>query len=414
MTAFSMLGYDAQLALEFVMLQVSMAVLALIFYRFVSVGKFRECIPDVLLFWALLILLSFLKGADRSNTETPYFVKLNVFFILSVAATVVLYCVIGLRLQRARNKNTLTPSAVKETLDDLHTGICFTDLDGRIILINHAMNDLVESLIGTYPQTLDEIHNALDIKAEKNGELYILPNGTVWRLSETALTNPGLENCRQTAAFDVTELYSANENLKEENEELRRTNEKLAAMYERIADRIREEETLNLRIRVHDDIGASLIALSELLNSDSDADADTELLVLQNAVSYIGGSSSFEAGSFEELRQKAAQVNAKLQLDGEVPEGETARRLFEIATRECVTNCIRHALGDEVYINVEKLDGAYSVSYTNNGRPPAGEITEGGGLSALRKSVEAVGGTMKLYSKPEFKLELTLPEKETL
>ncbi len=49
---------------------------------------------------------------------------------------------------------------------------------------------------------------------------------------------------------------------------------------------------------------------------------------------------------------------------------------------------------------------------SNNGAPPKGEITEGGGLSMLRLRVEEAGGSMEIRSSPDFKLMLSLPEKE--
>ena len=48
------------------------------------------------------------------------------------------------------------------------------------------------------------------------------------------------------------------------------------------------------------------------------------------------------------------------------------------------------------------------VAFTNNGRPPAGPITETGGLVTLRKSVEEVGGTMTVQSAPVFLLTILL------
>ena len=44
---------------------------------------------------------------------------------------------------------------------------------------------------------------------------------------------------------------------------------------------------------------------------------------------------------------------------------------------------------------------------------PDAEITEGGGLSALRRKIEGAGGIMGVDTEPVFKLWLTLPrEKE--
>ena len=52
------------------------------------------------------------------------------------------------------------------------------------------------------------------------------------------------------------------------------------------------------------------------------------------------------------------------------------------------------------------------MKITNNGAPPAGPITEGVGLSTLRRSVQAARGQMHIIAQPQFCLQLTLPKKE--
>ena len=46
---------------------------------------------------------------------------------------------------------------------------------------------------------------------------------------------------------------------------------------------------------------------------------------------------------------------------------------------------------------------------TNDGRPPEGDIREGGGLSALRGLVEDAGGRMHVQSTPGFALRVEIP-----
>ena len=49
--------------------------------------------------------------------------------------------------------------------------------------------------------------------------------------------------------------------------------------------------------------------------------------------------------------------------------------------------------------------------FTNNGKKPEFIVTEGGGLGSLRIRLEEVGGSMNIFTKPEFVLAVTLPEK---
>ena len=63
-------------------------------------------------------------------------------------------------------------------------------------------------------------------------------------------------------------------------------------------------------------------------------------------------------------------------------------------------------------VELTRTDAGLSAAITNNGNMPEGEITEGGGLSALRRKTESAGGIMRVQSVPAFKLELILPGKE--
>ena len=58
------------------------------------------------------------------------------------------------------------------------------------------------------------------------------------------------------AAVDVTNLYENARELQRENENLMEVNRKLRSMYERISDSVREQETLAMKRKIHDDLGA--------------------------------------------------------------------------------------------------------------------------------------------------------------
>ena len=77
-----------------------------------------------------------------------------------------------------------------------------------------------------------------------------------------------------------------------------------------------------------------------------------------------------------------------------------------------MTNCIKHADGNEVYIRIAERNHCHDITITNNGRVPTGPIREGSGLSALRHSIESYGGEMHISHEPRFALLITIPAKE--
>ena len=166
------------------------------------------------------------------------------------------------------------------------------------------------------------------------------------------------------------------------------------------------------QMRIHNNIGASLIAISEMMNGGGDGDVEHQLAVLKDAISYFSNDFPAARGTFEEARQKAAEMNVTLELDGYIPQNPDIERLIAAAARECVTNCVNHAGGDRVRVEVVERADIYRVIITNNGKIPEREITEGGGLSSLRRSVESAGGEMSVSHRPAFALILNLPRRE--
>ena len=373
-----------------------------------------------------------------------------IIFIISVIVYISLILLITGR------KGRLTPLSVRQGLDNMSSGICFADDAGKIILINRVMGNLISELTGRYPYNVNELYTSINnSKSSLHDNLYRFPDNRIWSITSIPLSDPALKGYTQISAKDVTDIINANESLRLENDALKETNEKLNEMYVRLSDRIRDEETLKLKARIHDDIGAGLLALSSLMESGSDEDIEHELMLLKDAVSYFGvRPETSDHDMIINLKKEASRLGITLKISGAFPPDETIdtlddppsyeagqsvsssssyvtiRKITEQAIRECMTNCVIHAGGDEVYVSIRNLDtdinteksysDKSSVSYmesdhkcvgitiTNNGVAPETPVTEGSGLSSLRQSVEAVGGTMDIESEPVFKLILTL------
>ena len=125
-----------------------------------------------------------------------------------------------------------------------------------------------------------------------------------------------------------------------------------------------------------------------------------------------GDGSASAAGALAELIAAAGEIGVRIQIQGELPTSEENAQLLIVAMRECATNTARHARGSEMRISLSRTRGADMAVITNNGQPPEAEIVEGGGLSGLRRRVEAAGGTMTVEWKPAFRLTVSLPGKE--
>lgn len=316
--------------------------------------------------------------------------------------------------EKQRAATTLSARSIIEATDDLPMGVCFSDAKGRVTLCNNTMGGLLNQLTGGYPQVLEEITAAIGnppetMKSEAKGCLRF-PGGSVYRFTGTALTVDGEAGWYQLTAQDVTEQVEINRQLVRQNEKLKKTNGKLQKMYDRIADDIREKESLEFKIYIHDTMGRSLLTIQDIMNSTEET--TQKLRSLEEAVAVLSSHPPTGGEGLYDVVRSSEALGVRLQITGALPQGSPAETLCVRAARECVTNCIRHAKGTEVQMDIRHRGERYIVTVTNNGIKPTGPIIEGSGLSSLRKSVEAFGGEMELSWEGAFALILKLPGKE--
>ncbi|MDD6094565.1 MAG: hypothetical protein PUC29_02350 [Clostridia bacterium] len=417
MTCFCEFSHLAQIALIIITWLGVLAQLILPVYRFFHRRSVIHTVLDGALLFGLLELLCFLV---RCNQNLPRLsVHLPVPALFCILAAAFAYSGISLCKELRRSKREINEWSVKEAIDDLPVGLMFSDGDGHIILINRKMAELSHMLIKRLPRTLGDITDALASPPPQSGaqamtdvaDCYRFKEGRIYRFCRSELEVEGLSGYVQLSAHDETELCEGNIRLRENNEELKKVNLRLRKMYERMEDEVREKESLKLKVWLHDTLGSSLLTIQDVKNSSS-TETKQKLKDLNEAVGMLSASRTTAKGTFEEAQMKAQQLGVKVTLDGYIPPDTTAEQLITAAVRECVTNCIRHARGDRVNVKITEQIGILRVQITNNGEVPKDKITEGSGLSSLRRSVEASGGDMKLSHRPAFALTLYLPRKE--
>ena len=170
-----------------------------------------------------------------------------------------------------------------------------------------------------------------------------------------------------------------------------------------------------MKLRVHDDIGHSILAVRRALIRRAGLEelrASAALWEQSIAVLYRSNRITASPEPMKVAVRRAAEMGVRVLTEGKPPESRSFCETVSLAIRECAANCARHAGGTELYVRFQPMCGRTEVFLTNNGAAPKGKITEGGGLSMLRHHVEETGGRMEIQSLPRFSLMLTLPEKE--
>lgn len=304
-------------------------------------------------------------------------------------------------------KGHLGPGAVKESIDQLPTGLCFCSGDGSVLLANRKMDQLCRAATG---------EALLDARAfwEAAGQSGFLPieDGSVWSLDRRML-HTELGDVYQITAADITHQHMLSQELERDRLRLQEINCRLRQYGETVAKVTQEKELLEAKIRVHDGLGQCLLAAKRCILSPVAEEEKAAVLELwrQNIALLQVPPEQNAKDSLSDLLAAAKAVGVEILFTGCLPpEGTAARTLMETAVHECLTNTVRHAKGTELYVEVSHEKQSWMIRCTNNGIPPNKPIQEGGGLSSLRRQITQAGGRMQVEVHPRFMLILTLQE----
>ena len=411
-----------------VLMEISLILELWIFFsRLIRSAGLKKLMRIGILFLMSFVLMCFFLNDHRyqigENNHPSFLLKIPIWIFLAGMSLLIICLCLLVRNEILTCRKNISAWSVKETMDDVPCGVCVSDSWGRIVLSNKKMRELSRMLTGAVLQNYEDLKQVLDGNklvqgvtrlSPESGVLY-LPNGTVWMFQNYMLTEEEVAGYLQTVAFDVTEIYFNREKIRMKNEKLELLNQKLKKMYEQIDESIREQETLKMKMQVHDSFGRSLLTIRRMLEGNKEADyMKNQLEILKQSVYILSGITQDDTEKqYEESIKHAEKLGVSVEIEGELCDEHQVALITDKAIRECVTNCIRHAHGSRVYVQSHKTREGWKVCITNDGERPKEGSREGGGLSALREVVERDGGEMTTKFEPEFLLALKLPFSET-
>ena len=411
-----------------VLMEISLILELWIFFsRLIRSAGLKKLMRIGILFLTSFVLMCFFLNDHRyqigENNHPSFLMKIPIWIFLAGMSLLIICLCLLVRNEILTCRKNISAWSVKETMDDVPCGVCVSDSWGRIVLSNKKMRELSRMLTGAVLQNYEDLKQVLDGNksvqgvtrlSPENGVLY-LPNGTVWMFQNYMLTEEEVAGYLQTVAFDVTEIYFNSEKIRMKNEKLKLLNQKLKKMYEQIDESIREQETLKMKMQVHDSFGRSLLTIRRMLEGNKEPDyMKNQLEILKQSVYILSGITQDDTEKqYEESIKHAEKLGVSVEIEGELCDEHQVALITDKAIRECVTNCIRHAHGRRVYVQSYKTREGWKVCITNDGERPKEGSREGGGLSALREVVERDGGEMTTKFEPEFLLVLKLPFSET-
>ena len=422
MTGFCDLNYAVKsvfLAVTFVAVCSGICLLPRVFGRKRLMPKLLVPLCFVLSGAMLILFAAQVKSAHPAWRLTPMIESVTalpiILPILLLLAVIAVLLTIVLQ-ERKYERNSITRSSVKESLDWLNTGLCFAYKNGMVMLINHRMNDLSYTIFGRDLQNANAFWENLKDGETQAGVMRLsmgadpsfrLPDQTVWTFARETI-----DGITQLTAAETTRLNILTEELKEKNAELSAMNRRLRKYGENVDELTREKECLETKVRIHRELGHALLMTRGYLQSEN-GNPKEPLNALKRTIAMLRLQSESPKNDepLDMLMKAAHSVGIEICITGQMPDQEDANRLFFEAATEALTNAVRHADAKTLHIAFAEDHKAYSVCFTNDGNQPQNEIVEGGGLGSLRQKTEQIGGAMEVLHQPKFVLKLTIPKK---
>ena len=317
-----------------------------------------------------------------------------------------------------RCRNYLRENAIQESLDNLPSGIVFFDGNGMPKLMNRRMHQICMNLAGRDIQNITELEEALSkplkeqVFFDDDLKVYGFSDGSVWKISEKEIITTGGDRFSQFLASEVSELYQSKVLLKRENQKLQEMSAAMKELSKNVVTLTREEETLSMKMRVHDNLGYSVLAAQRMLMRESEEDRDIFLSQWKQTLDLLNkdNESVEDEQLHRQVQDRAKFLGVKIIYTGEKIWESHIFRLLDIILLEALSNCVRHAGASELYVKFGSAEHEWGVVITDNGQKPEKNIKEGGGLSGIRKRVEQCGGTLRICSDPIFSITVKIPK----
>ena len=408
----------------------SLAEFAAIPERFISVLQVCTMLLALMCVYVLVKVVSISKsGWHCAVAALNFTVSLTVYFrsqklytehiqtaVYFIAVPIIIIIMLLELMWTIRtHKRTISPMSIKEGFDRMNIGICWSFENGLPKLINHRMNQICLSITGdsltdakTFWETLSS--SGYDTSVRGGDEPIVsTPDGKAYCFRRRKADFHG-ETVFELTAADITEEFNITHELEEKNKQVIKINNRLKALNATINYMIMERETLQLKVRLHDNLGQALLMGRRFAADKDSVDKEKLITLWKNNLMLLKNEHREKwQRSYHVSCERAGLLGVELVINGQLPQEEWLVPVVDTAIIVHTTNVMRHAEGTHAFISVSKDTDNYILRFTNDGIPPSATINETGGLANLRRQTKQAGGTMQVNSSPVFELILTLP-----
>ena len=330
----------------------------------------------------------------------PYYLQ-YVFLLASIAYVLYEFYSIVLFLRERFSINV-----VREAIENLPTGLIFYDENGFLFLSNRIMHKLSIELTKKDLQNGFELQHDIDslqsseqcvIKGEEPA--FTIFDDRIWQFSRSTIVIEG-KSYIELRADDITEVYHISDEIRETNRSLKLEKVRLAEHMKNIGNYISEEETLRVKMAVHDDFGELIARTVSAYEREANAEEKGEVILawsrLSERINRILTFDEVETNRLEKLLSLAEELGCEIEFIGKLPDESICRELILVAAFEFLKNAVYHARVDKIIVTIINEQNKVITTMYNENKTNQTQIIEGGGLTALRDKVEKIGGTMEV------------------
>ncbi len=399
---------------------------------YVTVGNTKRSLIPLSIFFILLVIFSshlievnyYLYGYDVTPFELSYISTLlsNIpgsFHLIFNAATLFFACFKLYKLYKI-NRTQITQSSIKESIENLPSGLLFMPSNGDLYLSNHVIHQLCKTLTdkvltngNIFWQELCALKNTSICVINSNEPLFALKNGEIWQFSKKSCKVDDMQYF-QIKATNVTELYNLSKNMEKSNLLLLDQQTRLKNILLSTEENTAKQVALDMQVNFHDSLGDMIILTKKTLNSPPNPEQTQNIIKLwkglTDTVSNISKERDIHALSLEQIQAFAKQINCELIITGNLPTETEQEMLCLLAINEMLKNAVFHAKASEILVDFIENENYYILKTTNKLHKKIEKIEEGAGLSGLRQKVESINGKMALYAGEKVSLFLRLPK----
>lgn len=355
-------------------------------------------------------------GSRRMLLSKP-FLNLGVFsFTACLFGIAAVQIALYIRLRRIR-KSQIGKNSIKESLDNLADGLCFSKLDGTPALVNRQMQMISYEVFGkhlindlTCARLIREGKVSKKTKILQTDPLVIGACGEIWLFQ---IVENKEEKFRETIAYNITEEWAVLKKIKNKNQEIKYMNERLKEYQVAALEYTRQKEILRSKIEIHDKMGQALIYFRHYLDKEDKTEDERKRLVqLWNESLVVldekeNEDEEVKDAGWKKLLETAESIGVGIHFRGSLPEGEKDKNTFISIVHEALNNAIRHAEAKNVWIDINEDDLRINLSIKNDGHKPSSEIKEKGGLKNIRARLKIYDGKMSIDTSEVFTLRIS-------